>query len=211
MKIAMFGASGNIGNRILNEALSRGYKVTAMLRPGVKIETGSPLVQAIEGNIFNPEDVARLVAGHDIVISAFGPDPGEPSRLAGATRSLIEGMKKTTVKRLIVVGGAGSLLVAPDVLLLDTPEFPSAWKPVALAHKDALSIYLGEKELEWSYAHPAAFIEPGLRMGHYRLGGDRLFTDHKGESRISMEDFAVALLDEAENHRHIRKRFSVAY
>ncbi len=210
-KMVLIGASGNIGRRVLNEALNRGFGVTAMMRNPGMLSLKHPALKTVQGNIMLKEDIGKAAAGHDIVVSAFGPGQNDPSDLIEATRSLIDGVKMARVKRLIVVGGAGSLKVAPGVMLLDTPEFPASWKAIALAHKDALSLFLHERELEWSFAHPAASLEPGMRTGHYRLGTDKLLTDHKGESRISMEDFAVALIDEAQNHRHIRKRFTVAY
>ena len=209
--MVLIGASGKIGRRVLNEALNRGFGVTAMMRNPGMLSLKHPALKTVQGNIMRKEDIGKTAVGHDIVVSAYGPGQNDPSDMLEATRSLLEGVKMERVKRLIVVGGAGSLEVAPGVMLLDTPEFPATWKAISLAHKDALCLYLHERDLEWSYAHPAASLEPGMRTGHYRLGTDKLLADHKGESRISMEDFAVALIDEAENHRHIRKRFTVAY
>jgi uncharacterized protein len=145
------------------------------------------------------------------VVNATGPRPGDASYdYPKVARSLIEGVGKAGVKRLIVVGGAGSLEVAPGVRLVDTPQFPAGWKGIALSHADSLPIYR-KAALDWTYVSPAAFIEPGQRTGKYRTGGDQLLTDAKGESRISAEDFAVAVVDELEQKRHVRKRITVAY
>jgi putative NADH-flavin reductase len=125
---------------------------------------------------------------------------------------LLDGASQAKVKRLIVVGGAGSLEVAPGVRLVDAPAFPAEWKGVGLAHSDALEVYRNsEAEVDWTYVSPPAIIEPGERKGNYRVGGDQLLADEKGDSRISTEDYAVALLDEVEKPRHLRGRFTVAY
>lgn len=146
-----------------------------------------------------------------MVISAYGPKKGEEETLVQATRSLINGVKRSGVRRLLAVGGAGGLEVAPGVKLVETPEFPDFIKPIALAHQEALEIYLEEEDLNWTNLSPAALIEPGTRTGKYRTGTDQLVTDEQGNSRISAEDYAVAMLDEAENPRFTRKRFTVAY
>ncbi|MFC4075878.1 NAD(P)-dependent oxidoreductase [Salinithrix halophila] len=210
MKIALIGATGTIGQRILLEALSRGHQVTVIARDPARVQEAKNVQVAI-GDVFKPESIARAAAGHDAVISAYGPKHGEESSLLTATESLIEGVKQSGVRRFLTVGGAGSLEVAPGVHLVDTPEFPDAWKPIALAHRDALELYRQETELDWTYLSPAALIEPGERTGQFRTGTDQLITDKNGDSRISAEDFAVALLDELENPRFIRQRFTVAY
>jgi hypothetical protein len=144
-------------------------------------------------------------------VSAIGPGPGQDaSVLLRAARGLLDGLRKSGVRRLIVVGGAGSLEVSPGVELADTTQFPAAWKPVADAHRAALAIYREEPDLEWTVVSPAAMIAPGVRSGHYRAGGDQLLVDSKGESRISAEDYAVAIADEVETPRHLRRRFTVA-
>jgi putative NADH-flavin reductase len=114
------------------------------------------------------------------------------------------------VKRLVVVGGAGALELAPGVQLVDTPTFPAHWKGLALAHRDALPLYQNS-DLDWTYVSPSAIIEPGQRTGHYRIGTNQLLTDAKGNSHISAEDFSVALLDELEHPRFVRQRFTVGY
>jgi putative NADH-flavin reductase len=211
MKIALFGATGNIGRRIAQEAIARGHEVTAVARDPARVDLSSNRLTVVKGDMLNPDSVAATVAGHDVVISAFGPGRGgDPKTIISSTHSLIDGVKRAKVRRLIVVGGAGSLEVAPGQQLMDAPNFPAAWKPAAGAHREALAIYR-TADLDWTYLSPAAFIEPGKRTGQYRTGTDRLVTDEKGESRISMEDYAVALLDEIEHPKFIRRRFTVAY
>lgn len=212
MKIALFGASGTIGGRILREALDRGHEVTAVLRDPAKLQVQHPRLRAVAGEALDPASIATAVAGQDAVISAIGPGLAEPRPgfLVQAAHSLLEGLGKAGVTRLLVVGGAGSLEVAPGLQLVDAPSFPEAWKGVALEHREAFAVFR-KADLDWSYFSPAAFIQPGERTGHYRLGGDQLLTDAQGESRISAEDYAVALLDELEQPKHLRKRFTAAY
>lgn len=210
MKIALIGATGTIGQRILQEALTRGHEVTAIVRDPARLSQQHPSLKAVTGDILNPESVATATAGHDLVISAYGPKHGQEQILVDAAHALVEGLRRAGVNRLTVVGGAGSLEVAPGVQLVDIPEFPAAYKPVALAHREAFAVYR-EADLDWTYLSPAAMIEPGVRTGGYRTGTDQLVANAQGESRISAEDYAVALLDEAENPRFIRRRFTVAY
>jgi putative NADH-flavin reductase len=213
MKLALFGASGTIGQRIVREALRRGHTVTAIVRDPARLTEQHAHLTAVMGNILNPESVAAAVAGHEAVLSAYGPSGGEGAEtIAEAAHSLVAGLKQAGVTRLVVVGGAGSLEVAPGLTLADTPQFPAAWKPIAQAHAEALDIYRKEgTDLEWSYLSPAALIQPGERTGTFRLGGDQLLTDAEGQSRISAEDYAIAFLDEVEDPRHIRQRFTMAY
>lgn len=212
MRIAVFGASGRIGSRIVNEALDRGHQVTAIVRhPETYTET-RPNLDVAKGDIFNSQDVESSVFDNDVVVSAYNFTQGAPpSTLSEVAVPLINGLKQAGVKRLIIVGGAGSLEVSPGVQLVDTPDFPEAYKPSALAHRDALKVYMKEKELEWTYVSPAAEIAPGVRTGSYRTGFNQLIKDDEGKSFISMEDFAIAILDEIEKPQHIRQRFTVAY
>ncbi len=213
MRIAVFGATGNIGRQIIREAEARGHRVTAVVRDPARLEARPPHLQVVQGDVLNPADVARAATGQDAVISAVGPsrDGGDPRMLVQAARSLMDGLRRSGVKRLLVVGGAGSLEVAPGVQLMDTPGFPEAWKPVAQAGRDALAVYRQNTDLDWTYVSPANMIGPGERTGHFRTGGDQLVQDAQGNSFISIPDFAVALLDELEHPQHIRQRFTMAY
>lgn len=209
MNVVLFSATGMIGSRILNELISRGHNITAIVRDPSKVPA-HPAVNVIQGNILDPRDVAAKVTGVDAVISAYGPGPGPVSDLLDATRSLIGGLHMADVRRLIFVGGAGSLLVAPGVDLIDSGHLPPEYKDIAIAHRDALNM-LRESDLAWTYFSPAGFIQPGQRTGRFRLGKDALLSDEQGKSSISAEDYAVALVDELENPQHIRQRFTAAY
>jgi putative NADH-flavin reductase len=212
MKVAIFGASGNIGQRIADEALRRGHSVTAVVRDPTKIPPRKNL-SAMKGDVTVIEHVTAAASGQDAVISAVN-FPGNKDGVAmfsRATRSLLDGLKVAKVKRMLMVGGAGSLEVAPGKQLVDAPDFPEAWKGAALAHRDAFKLLREDATLDWTYVSPAAVIEPGERTGKFRLGTDQLLTDANGQSRISMEDFAVAVIDEMEKPRHIRRRFTLAY
>ncbi len=195
----------------MREALERGHHVTAVVRDPGRVQNPHERLKAVIGDVSDAESVAAVVAGHDAAINAVGPTgTSSPGLVVDAARALIDGLARTGVRRLLIAGGAGSLEVAPGVQLVDTPSFPEAWRGIALAHRDALDLYR-TADLDWTYISPAAFLEPGERTGNYRTGTDQLLTDEKGESRISMEDLAIAFLDEVEKSRFVRRRMSVAY
>lgn len=208
MKVVLFGATGMIGSRILRELQGRGHHTIAAVRDTMKLNAAG--VDVRKADVLDPKSVEAASNGAEAVVSAYSPGVDDASRLLAATRSLIEGVKAAGVKRLLTVGGAGSLEVSPGVQLVDTPSLPPAWKPIALAHRDALDL-LKTCDLDWTSLSPAALIEPGLRTGKFRTSTDRLLTDAKGESRISAEDYAVALVNELEHPVHVRSRFAVAY
>jgi len=207
MKIALIGATGFTGSPILVEALERGHAVTAIARNTDKLPN-RPGVTARRADATDTASLATLVAGHDVVISAF--NPGKDESGTGAS-SIIAAVKQAKVGRLLVVGGAGTLEVEPGKRLVDTPDFPAEWKDGALKTAAFLELLLAERDLDWAFLSPSALLVPGDRTGRYRVGGDRLLTDAKGESRISVEDLAVAMIDEMEQPRHHRRRFTVAY
>jgi uncharacterized protein len=212
MRIVIFGITGQVGSRIAKEALDCGHQVVGVARDTSKPPLQHPNLQLVAGNVLDPASVAAVVKVSDAVVSAVGPGNFERSSfLVETARSLIAGLKQAGVDRLIFVGGAGGLEVAPGVQLVDTPGFPEAWKGIALAHRDAWEVIRNEKDLNWTYVAPAALLEPGERTGQYRTGADNLVTDAKGGSRISMEDYAVAVIDELEHPRHIQVRMSVGY
>jgi putative NADH-flavin reductase len=208
MNVVLYGASGMIGSRILKELLHRGHTVTAVVRNPENVTAVGAYV--VKGDVLDASSVAATAKGADAAISAYAPPQDDVSRLHDAVRSLLLGLHSAGVRRLIVVGGAGSLEVAPGVQLVDAPKFPDPWRGIALAHRDVLPL-LHESSLDWSYFSPAAFIQPGERTGKFRLGKTQLVTDEKGESRISAEDYAVALVDELENPKNIRRQFTAAY
>jgi hypothetical protein len=212
MRITIFGITGNAGSRIAKEALDRGHSVVGVVRDTSQPPLQHPNLQLVTGNVLDPASVAAAAKGSDAVISAVGPGNFERSPfLAGAAQSLIAGLNQAGVDRLLIVGGAGGLEVASGVQLVDTPNFPDAWKGIALAHRDAWEVIKAATHPKWTYVAPAALLEPGERTGHYRTGTSNLVTDAQGNSRISMEDYAVAMLDEVEHPKHLNSRMSVGY
>ncbi|WP_160035078.1 NAD(P)-dependent oxidoreductase [Paenibacillus sp. An7] len=210
MKLIIFGASGTIGQAILQEALRRKHEVTAVVRNRFKLNEKHDLLTIVEGDLLSPDSIAELVKDHEVVISAYGPKFGAEQELIEVARALVEGLHKGGVERLIVVGGAGSLMTDEGIPLMETPGFPEEVKPLAIAHQDAYQIYQ-ESDLDWTYLSPASTIEPGIRTGNFRIGTDRLVVDEDGQSRISVEDYAVALLDEVDDPYFSGSRFTVAY
>lgn len=217
MKIALIGASGFVGSHILKEALDRGHQVTAIVRNPEKITEKHPNLQAKKGDVFNTEEIAKLVSGHDAVISSYNAgwqNPNLYDDFLKGSQAIQEGVKKSGVKRLIVVGGGGSLEIAPGVQLVDTPQFPAEWKSGALAARDYLNIIRKEDELDWTFFSPAIEMHHGIkdgRTGKYRLGTDQPVFDANGASRLSPEDLSIVLVDELGNKKFIRKRFTAAY
>jgi uncharacterized protein len=214
MKIAIIGASGFVGSVLLNEALTRGHEVTAIVRNPEKITTQHENLTIKQGDASNSDTVAELVAGNEAVLSTYNAgwtNPNLYDDFLGGSKAIQEGTKKAGIKRLLVVGGAGSLEVAPNVQLVDTPQFPTEWKAGATAARDYLTFLRTEKELDWTFLSPAIMLEPGERTANFRLGGDQLLTDADGNSKISVQDLSVALIDELEQNQFIQKRFTVAY
>ncbi|HEX8975073.1 MAG TPA: NAD(P)H-binding protein [Solirubrobacteraceae bacterium] len=197
MHIVVFGPSGMIGSRVVAELDRRQHEVT-----GVSRSTGT--------DITDPQAVTAAVSGADVVVCAVSAREGTHT-LADVARSLIAGLRRSSVTRLIVVGGAASLEVAPGTRLLDTPDFPDEYKAEATQAAEALEVYRSVTDLDWTYVSPAAFIHPGERTGSYRLGGDQLLVDERGNSEISAEDFAVAIADLVEQHGHSRERVTAAW
>lgn len=207
MKITLIGATGYVGSKLLPEALERGHDVTAVVKDPGKLPTHARL-KGIGGNATDADALASIVAGHDLVMSAFNPglDPD-----GTGTRALVAGVKRAGIGRFLAVGGAGTLKLPSGERVVDQPDFPAAWKDGALRTAAFLDQLLEERDLDWVFVSPATMLVPGERTGRYRLGKDHLLMDDKGESRISLQDFAVAMLDEAETPRHHRERFTVAY
>jgi len=203
MKIAVIGASGNAGSRITAELARRGHSVTAIARHPEKIAARAN-VTPTGGDVMDQAGLARLLAGHDAAISSVHFLASDPAKLIGAA-------KESKVGRYLVVGGAGSLEVAPGVRLVTTPGFPVAYKAEAEKGAAFLDLLRAETELNWTFLSPSALFTAGERTGKFRLGNDQLLTSADGKSSISFEDFAVALADEIERPAHIRQRFTVGY
>jgi putative NADH-flavin reductase len=210
MKIALFGSTGRIGKRILNEALTRGHHVTAIVRDASHSSNSNANLAFKTGDVLKAESIVMATKGAEIVISAYGPGAGDADQIVTAAKALVEGVGLNQPMRLIAVGGAGSLEVAPGLQLVDTPDFPPANRKASLAQRDALAVFRGAP-FDWTYVSPAAEIKEGTRTGKYRIGADQLVVNEKGESRISMEDYAKAIIDEAEKPQFARKRFTLAY
>ncbi|MER0238893.1 NAD(P)-dependent oxidoreductase [Fulvimarina sp. MAC8] len=202
MKIALIGASGNAGSRILAELSSRGHEVTGIARDASKI-AALPGVTPVAVDIADTEALVSALKGHDAIVSAVHFSMSDPDQLIAVAKS-------SGVKRYLVVGGAGSLEVAPGKKLIDTPEFPAAYKEEAAAGGVFLDKLRQEKELDWTFLSPSAMFVPGERTGQFRIGQDQLLTNENGSS-ISFEDYAIALVDEIETPKHSRQRFTVGY
>jgi uncharacterized protein len=216
MKIVLFGATGNVGRRIAAEALRRGHDVVGVVREPAAVTTPDSRVRLVQGDATNAESVAEVVRGADAVVSAISPRPnarGLPQpKLAENARALIAGLRQAGTRRVLYVGGASTLEIAPGRQLVDEPTFPEAYKAEALEGREALRIWRTEaKGLHWTFLSPAMEIGPGERTGTYRTTDEQMLFDAKGKSFISFEDYAVAVLDELEQPKHVGQRFGVAY
>lgn len=213
MKIALIGATGFVGAAVLSEALSRGHEVTGIVRSPEKLPN-NPLLTARKGDAYDANDIAQAVAGHDAVVHAFNPGWGEANirqLFIQGSQAIYAGTKQAGVKRLLVVGGAGSLYVAPGVQLIDTPEFPAAYKEGAEGARQVLHLLQDKVDLDWSFISPPALLEPGERSGKFRIGTDQLLMSGQTPANISVADLAVAIIDELEAPAHIHQRFTVGY
>ncbi|KUJ65951.1 3-beta hydroxysteroid dehydrogenase [Streptomyces albus subsp. albus] len=213
-KIALFGANGTIGRRVLAEALARGHQVTAVVRDPAALDLSHPELTKVTGDVLDAESVRAAARGQDVVVSAVGggDGPGHQKLIPSAARVLVEGLRGLgdQAPRLIAVGGAGSLETASGVKVWDAPGLPEWLLQIMHAHGDALDFLRGVQDVRWTSLSPAATIEPGERTGAYRTGTEQLVTDAEGNSYITAEDYAVALVDEIEHPRHIGERFTVA-
>jgi hypothetical protein len=213
MKLVLLGASGFVGSAILKEALNRGHPVTAIVTAAGKLQAMSGLkIQVVD--VYDSARLATVLIGQDALISAFNPGWKDPSLYADQVRgtaSILQSAKTASLKRVLWVGGAGGLFVKPGVRVIDAPDFPPAIKPGSLATIEALEQLRREPSLDWSYLSPSASLKPGERTGKFRLGGDQLIVDSNGVSSISVQDYAMAMIDELEHPAHIRERFTVGY
>jgi putative NADH-flavin reductase len=203
MRIAVVGGTGQAGSRIVDELTRRTHEVTVIVRHPEKV-TARAGVTAVQGDVFDVDGLAKLLAGHDVAVSAVHFTESDPARLIAA-------VKQARIGRYAVVGGAGSLEVAPGVTLVSTPQFPAAYRAEAEKGGVFLDLLRRENDLNWTFLSPSALFVAGERTGKFRLGGDRLLTDAAGKSWISFEDYAVALVDEIERPAHACQRFTVGY
>ena len=212
MNIALIGASGFIGSALRTEALARGHQVTALVTHPAKLAATSGLT-VVKADVNDTAALANRLKGFDAVLSAFSGHAQANTfdyYLAGF-KSIVAALKQAGVPRLLVVGGAGSLYVAPGLQLLDTPQFQAEYKPTAEGARQALVLLQAEPTLNWTMLSPSAVIAPGERTGQFRLGQDQLLADAQGNSHISVQDYAVAFIDELEKPAHQRQRFTVGY
>lgn len=214
-KVALIGATGFIGSEIVKELLNRGFEVTAIARSADKIKIENKHLNKISVDIFNKEKLSKALKGNDAVISAYNPGWTNPEiyeETIKGYQSIIAAVKLDGIKRLQAVGGAGSLWVSPNKTVIDSGAIPEEILPgvkaLALVLKEQ---FLPEKELDWVFFSPAGVIEPGKRTTHYRLGLDHLITDEQGNSKISVQDYAKAMVDELENPQHHQQRFTIGY
>ncbi|MBS7690457.1 NAD(P)-dependent oxidoreductase [Pseudomonas lalucatii] len=213
MNIALIGASGFVGAAVLQEALSRGHLVTGLVRQPQKLPA-HPALNAVAADAYDTEALAAALRGHDAVVHAFNPGWGQANireRFVQGTRAIYAATRQADIQRLLVVGGAGSLYVAPGLQLIDTPDFPAEYKEGAEGARQALELIRTETALDWSFISPPALLQPGARSGQFRIGGDQLLMNGEAPASISVTDLAVAIIDELEQPQHIRQRFTVGY
>ena len=213
MKLALIGATGFVGSALLEEALNRGHQVTALVRHPEKLPTHERL-SALRADVRDVAALTEQLRGHGAVLSAFNPGWEQADireQFIAGSQAIVAASKAAGVKRLLVVGGAGSLYVAPGLQLIETPDFPAEYKEGAEGARQALNQLRDEQELEWTFLSPAALLQPGPRTGQFRLGGEQLLMNGNAPGHISVADLAVALLDETEQPQHIRQRFTLAY
>jgi putative NADH-flavin reductase len=213
MHIALYGATGKAGSRILTELLSRGHQVTAITRNPAKLAS-QPNLTVKQGDADSAAEIAANIKGADAVVSAYAPPPDNTDKLLAVTQSFIDAVKQAGTSgktpRFLFVGGAASLEVAPGVTVLASGHLPAEWRPIAQSHSDALDL-IKKSDINWTSFSPAGVLEPGERTGKFRLGKDSLISDAQGNSKISMEDYAIALVDELEKPQHERQRFTIGY
>jgi putative NADH-flavin reductase len=214
-EIVLIGASGFVGSALLKEALDRGHKVNAVVRHPEKITVVHKNLVIKQGDVSSEETVTEVSKGVDAVISAYNPGWRNPKIAEETTRSykaILNGVKKAGVKRFLVVGGAGSLFISPGKRLMEAGLMPESFLP---AIKSLAEVYLvdlmAENSIDWVFFSPAGILEPGLRTARFRLGKDDLIVNEKGESKISVQDYAVAMIDELEKPTHHRERFTIGY
>jgi len=212
MKVAIIGATGFVGSALLKEAAARGHEITALVSNTSKVPA-SGKVAASQVDVLAQDSLTEMLKGYDAVISAFSGHAQTDvlGYYVKGIQSIISAAKAAGVPRLLVVGGAGGLEVAPGVQLIDTPQFPAEWKATAEGARQALSLLCKEPELDWTVLAPSASLEPGERTGKFRIGKDQLLLDEGGQSHISVADYAVAMIDELEQPAHSRSRFTVGY
>lgn len=214
-KVALIGASGFVGTAILNELLSRGYEVTAIVRNPEKVSATSEKLDIVKADVSDVDALAVALKGNDAVISAYNPGWTNPNIYDETLKNyplILKAVKQAGFKRLLIVGGAGTLFCAPGLRVVDSGAIPAEiMGGVKSLGEFYLNTLMNEKELDWVFFSPAGSLEPGERTGKFRLGKDDLIVDENGKSHISVEDYAVAMVDELEKENHHQERFTIGY
>lgn len=213
MRLAVIGATGWLGGLVAREALERGHEVTAIVRDLARGESLDSRLAVAVASIMDSAALPGAIDGHDAVVSGYRAPSEQPGEIPVAAKTLIDAARQSGVRRIVWPGGTGTLKVPGGELdIVDLPSFPAEWKDVTLAHRDALNVFRGESDdLDWTYISLPRTIEPGERTGSYRIGHDELLLDERGESRVSAEDFAVAVLDLLERGEHQGTRITLGY
>lgn len=213
--VTLIGASGFVGTAILNELLARGHRVTAVVRNPGKIGIKSPSLTVVQADVTDTSALVAACKGRDAVISAYNPGWTNPNIYEETLRNyplILEAVRQSGVRRLLCVGGAGTLFCAPGLRVVDSGVIPDAiMGGVRSLGEFYLNTLMNEKEIDWIFFSPAGTLEPGKRTGKFRLGKDNLIVDENGNSHISVEDYAVAMVDELEMPQHHRERFTIGY
>lgn len=213
--VVLIGASGFVGNAILNELLSRGHKVTAVVRNPEKINVSNSNLEIVKADIADTNAMVGICKGKEAIISAYNPGWTNPDIYEETLRNyplILEAAKRSGAKRLLCVGGAGTLFCAPGLRVVDSGAIPDAiMGGVKSLGEFYLNTLMNEKDIDWIFFSPAGTLEPGKRTGKFRLGKDDLIIDENGISHISVEDYAVAMVDELENPKHHCGRFTIGY
>ncbi|MCE6993158.1 NAD(P)-dependent oxidoreductase [Dyadobacter sp. CY323] len=217
MNVALIGATGFVGSQVLKELIARGHQVVAIARNPDKIDATGDLVTPVAANVLDPLEVTAAVTGTDAVVATYNPgwtNPNIYNEFLEGAQAIQQGVKDSGVTRFLLVGGAGSLEVAPGLQLVDTPEFPAEYKAGSEANRDYLNILRKETELDWTYLSPAIEMHPGTssyKYGTYKTSLETPVFNEQGRSIIAVEDLAKAVVDEIENPQYIQKRFTVGY
>lgn len=211
MKIALVAATGNIGRQIARQAIANGHQVTALVRRDTALPPELEGARIVVAALDDHPALVAAIRGHDVLASAYGPGNASVVGISAVTKALVSAAREAGIKRVVVVGGAGSLEVAPGQQLVDTPDFPAAYKPQALAHREALQIWQRADDLDWTFFAPAAEIGPGAAQGNVRVQAKALLTDAQGHSRIHYPDYAAAFVAEIDRPRFVRQIVTAAY
>jgi putative NADH-flavin reductase len=211
MTIALIGATGNIGRHIAQQAIQRGHLVTAVVREEKPLPPELGGAQTVVASLENPAALAEAIRGHDVLASAYGPGNSSIDSIVDVAHALVTVARSAGIRRIVIVGGAGSLEIAPGVQLVDTPDFPAPYKPYALAHREALAVFKAADDLEWTFFSPAAEIGPGEKRGVFRTRARTLIVGANGHSEISYPDYADAFVSEIEQPQFIQQIATAAY